>query len=357
MTVSFKTNFHEMETWREWLPEELLHRALLNTLHEGVFILRGTNGAVIFANQKAGDITGVEHVQMAGQHLSAVLGPLVKEDGSTLPVHDFPALAALRNGTAGQPVVLGFKNVRGRITWVNVQTSFLSDQSPALAGLVSVTLTDVTAHREAIRMAQAIVAGQDLERDEIARELQDNVNQILSSVSVMLSAAQSNPDDQVFMVQKASEYLQSAIQEVRKLSRSLSTAVINEVGLLGPVEDLIKQMREVQPMTVAFECAPSLEAGLSGDVQLMLYRIIQEQTNNILRYAQATQVQIKIIKTASQLTLTIQDNGKGFTPGKQAKGLGMMNMLNRAESFGGTMQVIAQPGKGCRIVVKVPMVF
>jgi signal transduction histidine kinase len=90
-------------------------------------------------------------------------------------------------------------------------------------------------------------------------------------------------------------------------------------------------------------------------VQLMLYRIIQEQTNNILRYAEAGYVRIAIEKDAEWLTLLIQDNGKGFDMNKQSKGIGLLNILNRAETLGGTLTIDAKPMGGCRLLVQIPV--
>lgn len=111
----------------------------------------------------------------------------------------------------------------------------------------------------------------------------------------------------------------------------------------------------VRPIDVSFDCDPVLEDELSQDVQLMIYRIIQEQTNNILRYAEASGVMIAIDRTDGWLTLLIQDNGKGFDVTKQAKGIGLLNILNRAETLGGTMKIDSKPMGGCRLVVQIPL--
>jgi signal transduction histidine kinase len=200
-----------------------------------------------------------------------------------------------------------------------------------------------------------MIAGQDLERNEISKELHDNVNQILSSATILLSAAQGNTEDQEHLIQKTNEYLNLAIQEIRKITKSLNSTVVKEVGLMEPVQDIIKTMQLLKAVDVEFDCDPSLEYELTQDIQLMLYRIIQEQTNNIIRYAEASQVIISINKSDGFITLLIQDNGKGFDITKQAKGIGLINILNRAEIFGGSMHIDTKPGNGVRLEVKVPV--
>ncbi len=174
--------------------------------------------------------------------------------------------------------------------------------------------------KERLRINQAMISGQEYERNEISKELHDNVNQILSSAMIMLTTARGNTDDKEFLIDKTTQYIDLAIQEIRKISKSLNSSIIKEVGLIDPIEDIIKNMQLVRPIVVDFECDPALEDELSHDVQLMLYRIIQEQTNNIMRYAEAGFVRIAIEKLNGELTLLIQDNGKGFDVNKQTKG-------------------------------------
>lgn len=209
--------------------------------------------------------------------------------------------------------------------------------------------------KERLRINQAMIAGQEYERNEISKELHDNVNQILSSAMIMLTTARGNADDQEFLIEKTSQYIDLAIQEIRKISKTLNSSIVKEVGLIDPIEDIIKNMQLVRPMDVMFECDPLLEDELSQDVQLMLYRIIQEQTNNIMRYAEASGVRIAIERSNGCLSLLIQDNGKGFDVTQHAKGIGLLNILNRAETLGGTMNIDSKPLGGCRLLVQIPL--
>jgi signal transduction histidine kinase len=209
--------------------------------------------------------------------------------------------------------------------------------------------------KERQRINQAMIAGQEYERNELSKELHDNVNQILSSAMIMLTTARGNADEQEYLMEKTTQYIDLAIQEIRKISKTLNSSIVKEVGLIDPIEDIIKNMQLVRPVIVDFECDPELEDELSHDVQLMLYRIIQEQTNNILRYAEAGYVRIAIEKQEQSLSLLIQDNGKGFDVNKQAKGIGLMNILNRAETLGGTLIIDTKPMGGCRLLVQIPL--
>ncbi|AEW01253.1 putative signal transduction histidine kinase [Niastella koreensis GR20-10] len=209
--------------------------------------------------------------------------------------------------------------------------------------------------KERLRINQAMIAGQEYERNEISKELHDNVNQILSSAMILLSTAKGSGDEQENLLDKTSQYINLAIQEIRKISKSLNSSIIKEVGFIDPVEDIIKNMQLVRPVVVDFECDPELEIELTNDVQLMLYRIIQEQTNNIMRYAEAGYVRIAIEKSDDALSLVILDNGKGFDPDQQTRGIGLLNIRNRAETFGGTLTIDTKPMAGCRLEVQIPL--
>jgi PAS domain S-box-containing protein len=209
--------------------------------------------------------------------------------------------------------------------------------------------------KERIQVNQAMIAGQDFERNEISKELHDNVNQILSSAILLLSVSKSNPEEQGHLIEKTGEYLNLAIQEIRKITKSLSTSVVKEVGLIEPIEDIVNNIQLLTDMEVEFDYDPMIEQQLSQDMQLMLYRIIQEQTSNITRYAEARNILISIHKNAGLLTLLIHDNGKGFDLNKQSKGIGLMNIRNRAETFGGSVHIVTKPGEGCRLEVKIPV--
>ena len=209
--------------------------------------------------------------------------------------------------------------------------------------------------KERLRINQAMIAGQEYERNEISKELHDNVNQILSSAMILLSTAKGQGEDQEHLLDRTSTYINLAIQEIRKISKSLNSSIIKEVGFIDPVEDIIKNMQLVRPVLVDFECDPELEVELTHDVQLMLYRIIQEQTNNIMRYAEANYVRIAVKKSNDRLTLLIQDNGNGFDVTKPTRGIGLLNIRNRAETLGGTLTIDTRPMGGCRLDVQIPL--
>ena len=90
-------------------------------------------------------------------------------------------------------------------------------------------------------------------------------------------------------------------------------------------------------------------------MQLTIYRIVQEQLNNIVKYAKASHVHVSLLQEDNILNLTVSDNGVGFDPGTAAKGLGLRNIRNRAEAYKGTVTIQSSPGAGCRLQAKFPL--
>ena len=204
---------------------------------------------------------------------------------------------------------------------------------------------------------QAMIAAQDYERNELSKELHENVNQMLSSAMVLLSSVQAggNEEDRVYF-EKSKEYLDRVIQEVRKLSRSLNTSVIEEVGLKTPLEEVIANMQSQLSIEVNLEFDQALEKQLNFDQKLTVHRIVQEQTKNIIKHSRAGKASISLQREGKDLVLQISDNGVGFDTTHTGKGLGFINIRNRAEAHNGTMQIQSTPSNGCVLAVVIPII-
>jgi len=204
-------------------------------------------------------------------------------------------------------------------------------------------------------ITQAVIAAQDHVSNELGKELHDNVSQILSTANIMLDYFQQNEcEDKEDCLKKSREYILLAIKEIRKISKSLNTSRIKE-ELLGPVEEIVSNLRLSLPVSVKFDFDLSLEKHLSAEQKLMIYRIIQEQTNNIIKYAQAGKIVIAVRKKNNSFHLVIQDNGKGFDLKEAKSGIGLTNIRNRVEAFSGSLDIITSSGKGCCMEIMVPL--
>jgi PAS domain S-box-containing protein len=198
-------------------------------------------------------------------------------------------------------------------------------------------------------IAKATIDVQEKERDQIGKELHDNVNQILTSAKLYLeSMANGNTEKH----RKTSIHLiNSGIQEIRKLSKSFIPPRLSESNLINLIEDLLEDIYATQSIEVNFCHKGFSEEKISKGLKLTVYRIIQEQTTNIIKYAKASKIKIELFQHNDILSLNIQDNGNGFDTTIHRKGVGITNMMNRAEIYQGNLNIDSSPGKGCILTV------
>lgn len=203
---------------------------------------------------------------------------------------------------------------------------------------------------------QAIINAQEKERTELAYELHDNVNQILSSSKLMLEVAAEKSDLGNDFTKRGLNYLQDAINEIRKISHNLTPASLRDISLEVAVEDVVQSVNATGKLKIKYsQKTDALKKEIEPEKQLAILRIIQEQLNNILKHAQASEATISLFLNEYNLALEIQDNGQGFDPLTTKKGLGFHNMFNRVEYYQGTIQFITSDGKGCLLRIEVPV--
>jgi signal transduction histidine kinase len=127
-----------------------------------------------------------------------------------------------------------------------------------------------------------------------------------------------------------------------------------DIGLIESVKDICDSLQRTHALSINFSYHNFKENQLSGNLKLMLFRIIQEQINNIIRHANADTIQIRLQSDAENIILLIDDNGKGFDPSNFKRGFGLTNITTRASLFNGQVKIDAAPGKGCSLSIAIP---
>ncbi len=206
--------------------------------------------------------------------------------------------------------------------------------------------------QEQKKITRAIIKAQEKERNYIGQELHDNINQILAGIKLYLGmAGEKNLQlkESVFYPMKL---IDKTIEEIRMLSQKLITP-LKVIYLEELVLDLLSKLRQTTDVQTHFEYTVQNEL-LSDDMKLNIYRIIQEQTTNIQKYAEAKNVTISIKDSNMFILLVIEDDGKGFDVKKKRKGIGISNMIKRAEAFNGSVEIKSKKGAGTSIIVSIP---
>lgn len=206
------------------------------------------------------------------------------------------------------------------------------------------------------RVSAALLEGVEKQRLDMSRELHDNVCQMLASAKLFIEVSVAEHNIQSERVQQGVDYLMEALNEIRRLSHELAPPSFRRLGLVEAIKEHIGTLEQVHKLTVLFRTSPnSAVKALPADIQLSLYRIVQEQTANIVKYAKARQVCIALEKKGGEICLTIEDDGVGFDPKTTKRGLGLSNIISRAAICNGKASVVSEPGKGCKVNVQLPL--
>ncbi len=204
-------------------------------------------------------------------------------------------------------------------------------------------------------ISQATINTQEKERTEISKELHDNVNQVLTTTKLYLDLAMTNPELRDELIKKSSNNIINAIAEIRSLSQTLMIPSLGDLGLIDSIEDLVDNINVTKRINVFFKHKEIDENNFDENQKLTLFRIVQEALNNVIKHAEATSTIIELWEKEKIIQLSIKDNGKGFDSMIPKKGSGLNNIRNRVYLLNGILTVETQPGKGCTLVVELPL--
>jgi two-component system, NarL family, sensor histidine kinase DevS len=208
--------------------------------------------------------------------------------------------------------------------------------------------------RDALRR---VVAGQELERQRLARELHDETGQALTSIVLGLKTVEDA--ESLAAIRQAISELRdlvvATLQDVRRLAVELRPKALDDFGLAAALERL------VQTFTEATGIPGHLEASLRGErlpseVETTLYRIVQESLTNVVKHAGARHVSIVVMRRDRVATAIIEDDGEGFDPGDAPdRGIGLLGMRERVALLDGRLEIESSPGSGTTVVAEVPL--
>lgn len=193
----------------------------------------------------------------------------------------------------------------------------------------------------------------------ISQEIHDNIGQALSFVKLNLNTV--DPHDASVVIDKLSEsknLLTKTIQDLRDIARSLNTDFISEIGLPIAIEQQLQILEKTQQYKIRFsvEGAPYKN---NSQRELVVFRIVQELLNNILKHADANEINLEIHYLSEKLIITVEDNGKGFNveatrTSQLNSGLGLRNMINRMNMINGLIFIDSKPGQGTKATIELP---
>ncbi|MFT5752174.1 MAG: two-component system sensor histidine kinase DegS [Flavobacteriales bacterium] len=257
-------------------------------------------------------------------------------------------------------IALGSSLVLGSIIAVLVYRNTKRKQHIAeQAQELEVQKTEKVLKEKEIETINAMVSGQEKERHRLARELHDNLGSTLATVRMQVENLERNldkVDNPKALLTKTHTLINEAYEKVRTISHERNAGVLAKDGLLPAIQRLATSISSEDGLHIEVEDF-GLEQRLSNDLEITIFRIVQELVTNIIKHAKATEATISLTQHEGELNILIEDNGKGFKVGtlQHKDGMGLGSIERRVEHLEGLMSVDSTPGRGTHIIIDIPL--
>lgn len=329
---------------------------ILRQIPEGV-IVSDRQGTIILANSIAKQLAQFDPEGQPLDLAQSIWGELFDGAGAHIAAEDWPLMRALRgertNGKECRLINLG-----GDCSEIVFNARPVQDVSGQVVGAVA-TLTDITHQKRAEwQLREELLEKQ---RTNMAADIHDTVSQSLAAIVLQLRAVEMEMPRSPEMAQRhlrcAQDVAQDSLRETRRSIWTLSQESLQGQDLAQALSLLAQQFFSATPVKLKLSLQQEPHS-LSPDARRELIRIGREALANVLKHAKATKVRLALLYTNREVRLHVDDNGRGFaTPGgpHAAGGYGLTSMSRRAESLGGKIDVRSYPGRGTRVVARVPL--
>jgi PAS domain S-box-containing protein len=206
------------------------------------------------------------------------------------------------------------------------------------------------------KITDAVLTAQENERASIGKELHDNLSQILSVTKMYVQMAKMSEKNREGYLDKASGFIMDVIEDIRKISKALIIPEVNVIGLFDNIRVLLSDIELIRPIKITFNTNGINEIELNEKLKINIFRIIQEQLNNIMKHSIASIANIKLAIQDNKIILFISDNGLGCDLSKEINGVGIINIKARAELLGGDVSIVSELGGGYKLNVTLPFI-
>lgn len=243
----------------------------------------------------------------------------------------------------------------GEVIEVEIFSSPISINNKNFRSVIAVDVTERNLYEKNIM--KAVIKAQEDERYEIGGELHDNVCQILAMSKINLDLLKSFVElSKIPFFDACINNLSLALCEIRNLSHRLAPSFYNNSTLEGTFEKLINTFNIEEKIEIQYYFDKRInEYQITLEIQLNIYRILQEQMRNIQKYAKATSIKVGMFVVNENFRMRIWDNGIGFNPDGVKGGIGFANIKRRTELFSGKFEIESSNGAGCTIFIDIPL--
>lgn len=210
--------------------------------------------------------------------------------------------------------------------------------------------------RQEFERYRAMAEAREVERSRIAKDLHDGVGGLLSGVRISLANIQSRlnlKQDDGLIFERSMDMLDGSMQELRRVAHAMKPPSLEVFGLKTALRDYVEAVNSMKTIKIIFQTIGE-ERRFESEPELIIYRIIQELINNVLKHAQAAECLVQVSFLVDHLSITIEDNGKGFDVKKESNGMGWSNIRQRVEFLKGTLDLHSSTSSGTSVQINIP---
>lgn len=355
---------------------EKLLRGIASSLGEGLLVLND-EGKLLFMNPEAERLLGWPEQELSGRDVHNVIHSQ-KQDGTPLPEFECGVLGVLKKGGVYKTEDDIFWRKDGSPIPVAIVASAIMEDGRAVASVVA--FQDISQRKQAERellesreqlreLSSYLQTVREEERTRIARELHDQLGQMLTGVKLdaMWLASGLHGQQPIVMdkIASMSRLIDETLDAMRRVAADLRPVMLDDLGLAAAVEWLTEEFGGRTGLHVQLDMEAELEmlggpgegCDLDKEVSTAAFRIVQECLTNVARHAKALHVQVSLKCRDGKLMLRVADDGRGMDASdeKKHKSFGAIGMRERIRSLGGTLDLSSAPGEGTSVEVVLPV--
>jgi PAS domain S-box-containing protein len=334
-------------------PQSQNYQAIFERSPDGILLV-DSEGVIREANSMAQQLFGYERDELEGLSVDALV-----------PAHARPEHGTHREryarAAAVRPMGIGMelRAVRNGGIEFPVEISLAPMDGPDGRPWTVATVRDVALQKRLRDFGSGALRASEDERARIARDLHDDTAQRLATVLVRLRLLENEIDGEEALarLEEIRASLQDTAEGVRRIARGLRPPELEDAGLESALRSHARLLREGRGIDVLLD-VQAVDDFLTPNGRLILYRIVQEALNNVVRHAGVPQARVTIRHEDGRITGIVEDQGTGFFPqhlALEGRGLGLLGMQERAVMLGGSVSVESLPGQGTRVRLDIPI--
>ena len=211
--------------------------------------------------------------------------------------------------------------------------------------------------QQQLTATEAVLKGEEQERTRLAKDLHDGLGGMLSGIKYSFQTMKGNlvmtPDNhQAF--ERSMDMLDSSIKEMRRVAHNMMPEALVKFGLDTALKDFCNDINQSGALRVTYQSIGLENGTIEQTTAIAIYRIVQELINNTMKHAAAKMAIVQVTKTNGSISITVEDDGKGFDPVilKGGRGIGWSNIQSRVEYLKGKLDVQSEPGKGTSVLIE-----